>query len=1122
MFQLDQPDPNQGYFVILSAEDSDGDGLTDGYEAWFTYNGRRTNLQNDYSDLDHMRDGWEVEYGLDPTDATANNGDAANPDGDAYNNQAEHDHYYGAPPKYDATYDPLIAAPSQRPVVTVTPADPPVLGFVVKRDVVLNGSKNALTVYYALGGSARYGAAHDYKLWPTPDGLPRIGSVDIPIGADSVTVTITPTPAGLAKGPLSVVVALTPYSVSAQPQEPNPLNWAYVVDWNDNRATNYFAGKTDGFMINLHRDPITGYLTIQPTASTATPPFVNVANSGRGTVARIEVPNQWDPSLTSSRVVGEYYTTPNGGQAYGPGDPSRTTVDRYGNVWVANRSVGDYGTGSVAKIGVVIGGTRGTRSPPTGPSFTWTPDPPNANPPEWLAPPFIYNTCVDRDGDGLIHTSHGLGDILPWADPALPKGDGDEAVTYYFGTTPNYVRSIAVGADNNVWVGSREINGGNGWQELLDATTGAPITGQKYHYGSGGYGGVMDPFGVLWSSGNSADGVLRLDPRPLAGALPGSAGGTLPSETSDAYGIGLDPTSGDVWAAEYTYGGIWQFKQSGCYISWPFATDQNPERKGLKGVVVDGSGNIWVAHAGLSPTVGQEVYRFRNTGEYLGSVGLSFNGVAGNSPHGVSIDSSGKVWAACYQPAADGHCYAMRIDPTITQGSVGTVVEAADLGVSPSGSGPYNYSDMTGFVSLAGTQPAGVWDFVEDSAVADTLWSSVTLDGDLNSGNILVEVRAADQFMGLTSWPFRQLNGSTGTIPFGAPAPKGRYLETRVTLLQSFGAAQSPILRSLSLAWGAPASDLQITRQPKSQILNLGANNMQDPFSVSAATVTVGTTLSYQWFKDGVAVPNGVSSTLTVNNAHYSDAGLYHVLVQLTDAHGTTLGSLQSADARLHVNSTPTLSSTPTTTEYNGGVPGYPVLGQPAYFDASMDVTQLDSTPSPGPVYYQWRKHGVPIPGQRGTCTTSDGHNYNAGTYTISIVDCPDTASYSVVFTNDYWKVASAPAAIAVVDGSGVAVPPVTLNWQSPPVWQAPPATITVANGNNPLPLTASACFNAVCWQWYHADTYGTPTAPIPGATGPSYTFLPPVPCGNFTVRAFDAGHIPYDCRFTISGDCQP
>jgi hypothetical protein len=66
------------------------------------------------------------------------------------------------------------------------------------------------------------------------------------------------------------------------------------------------------------------------------------------------------------------------------------------------------------------------------------------------------------------------------------------------------------------------------------------------------------------------------------------------------------------------------------------------------------------------------------------------------------------------------------------------------------------------------------------------------------------------------------------------------------------------------------------------------------------------------------------------------------------------------------------------------------------------------------------------------------------------------------------------------------------------------------------------ARFNATCQQWYHADNFGIPTAPIPGATGPSYTFLPPVPCGNFIVRAFDAGHIPYDCRFAISGDCQP
>lgn len=76
MFQLQHPDPYQGYFIILSAEDSDDDGLTDGYEAWFTYNGQTTTVDNPLTDSDLMKDSWEVEYGLDPTVGTGTEGEA--------------------------------------------------------------------------------------------------------------------------------------------------------------------------------------------------------------------------------------------------------------------------------------------------------------------------------------------------------------------------------------------------------------------------------------------------------------------------------------------------------------------------------------------------------------------------------------------------------------------------------------------------------------------------------------------------------------------------------------------------------------------------------------------------------------------------------------------------------------------------------------------------------------------------------------------------------------------------------------------------------------------------------------------------------------------------------------
>jgi hypothetical protein len=548
VFEFQAPE-SPAFFTALSAEESDGCGLSDGYKAWFHYSGHRMIIaRTDMdSDGDGMKDGWEVEYGLNPTDGTGNNGccvDLTLAQGDPrhLDNQHKHNAYYAATQRYDASYDPL-KYPIRRPVVTIAPADPPVIGFTISRDVGQGGSKaNPLTVYYAVGGSAEY--LTDYALNPAPAGWPRIFAVDIPANTDSVTVAIEPTTAGFAKGSLSVVAAVTPYSVSPQTQQPDPLAWVYAVDWNHDRATNYFGGRatSDGFTINLDRDG-SGYLTIKPAANTTPLPYVNLASSGRGTVTRIEVPSQWNPSLPAPKIVGEFYTTPYSVLGYA-GNPSRTTVDRYGNMWVGNRDVsGD--SGSVTKIGVVIGGTRCNANGTSNPHG------------EYLKPPFVYNTCIDRDGDGLIHTSYGvyngLINTLPWNGPGLLPGDGDEAVLAYIPTTPTSVRSVVVDSSNNVWVGSKE----NGWQELVDGLAGAPVTGQNYHYGSGGYGGVIDPYGVLWSSGNGADGVLRLDPRPLANALPGTDGGILNAlyvffaSTTDAYGIGLDPTTADVWAAGY-------------------------------------------------------------------------------------------------------------------------------------------------------------------------------------------------------------------------------------------------------------------------------------------------------------------------------------------------------------------------------------------------------------------------------------------------------------------------------------------------------------------------------------------------------------------------------------------
>ena len=258
-------------------------------------------------------------------------------------------------------------------------------------------------------------------------------------------------------------------------------------------------------------------------------PFINVAASGRGTMVRT--------NTETGEIVGEYRTAPEGRGL----NPSRTTVDLFGNVWTANRDeVGEIGGvphGSTVKIGLIVGGTRvdedGSPNPEGG----------------YLAPPFGYNTCVDRNGDGLIRTSKGLGDILDWPDITDGTGgpDGivqdavDECILLYQRLyDAEQARHVSVDADNNVWVGGYPFVQRMFYK--LDSATGAILDSfDTRDIGCGGYGGLIDGNGILWSVGGA---LLRYDPVARTGFCIQQYG----------YGLGID-TNGYIWMSLWD-GGI--------------------------------------------------------------------------------------------------------------------------------------------------------------------------------------------------------------------------------------------------------------------------------------------------------------------------------------------------------------------------------------------------------------------------------------------------------------------------------------------------------------------------------------------------------------------------------------
>ncbi|HWH01335.1 MAG TPA: hypothetical protein VNV66_18945 [Pilimelia sp.] len=479
-------------------------------------------------------------------------------------------------------------------------------------------------------------------------------------------------------------------------------------------------------------------------------PFVNVAASARGTMVRADV--------NTGAIVGEWASAPQGRAK----DPSRTTVDRLGNTWLSNRAEAAGGQGSVTRIGVVLGGTRVDAA--------GTADPAG----DYLAPPFAYNTCVDRDGDGRIATSRGLGDVRPWTNAGGADSLGgvstaaDECIINYTRVNSVNTRTVAVDANNDVWTG-----GANTHHQKLSGVTGAPVPGSAVNLGCGGYGGLIDKAGRLWSARYGAN-LLRYDP--------GTAAGACLDTTHGDYGLGMDPVTGEIWHTSLGGGAVVKLAPDGTVLgTFPHGNTY------AQGVAVDSAGNVWVAHsivAGGQTTVGH----LRTDGTFVGNVTLP----GGRGPTGVSIDSNGKVWVTNLN--TDN---AQRIDPGAGPvGGGGHRVGAVDLTVDlGAGAGPYNYSDMTGAVLGEITAPVGTWTVVQDGGHAGTPWGRITWNaepaGSVPAGTgITVQARAADTEAGLAAEAFAPVGNGA------AFALTGRYIEVRAAL-RAAPDGTSPVLSDL-------------------------------------------------------------------------------------------------------------------------------------------------------------------------------------------------------------------------------------------------------------------------------------------------------------------------------------
>ena len=508
----------------------------------------------------------------------------------------------------------------------------------------------------------------------------------------------------------------------------------YVIA-SDNQQYTTDAQFNEGTLVNVNHDTPTDN-QLQLNRASGTFPFIWIALSQRCTIAKV--------NTATGAILGEYRTVAD--QA-GCSESSRTTVSIDGSVWVGHR-----GAGGVTHVGLRE-----------------------------------LNQCVDRNGNGVIDTSTGYGDVRPWTGgaPSPVANAQDECILHHVDTDAlgfAETRHMSISAGNRLWVGSfvsRRFVGING-------TTGAVETPVKTGFPCGGYGGLIDKNGVIWSANGGSNGLLRWDPN-----APDAAGVNPRCINIPVYGLAIDP-AGWIWASVLSGGVVRKVSPDGNTILGPFSHGSSS----AQGLAVDSKGDVWVSSSLFCSGAGCTIGHLKNDGTFVGNVA---NPTGGGST-GVSVDANGNIWSANRNSNT-----ATRINPNAgPPGADGvTPIGAVDLTVSfPSTPGrplpfPYNYSDMTGAQLFSSTAPQGSWTVTQDGGEAGNQWNKITWNTEAQGfipagGSIVVEARAADTEAGLGSQTFVVVsNGAPFTLV-------GRFIQVRVTL-RAASDGTSPILSDIRI-----------------------------------------------------------------------------------------------------------------------------------------------------------------------------------------------------------------------------------------------------------------------------------------------------------------------------------
>jgi hypothetical protein len=257
-----------------------------------------------------------------------------------------------------------------------------------------------------------------------------------------------------------------------------------------------------------------------------------------------------------------------------------------------------------------------------------------------------------------------------------------------------------------------------------------------------------------------------------------------------------------------------------------------------------------------------------------------------------------------------------------------------------------------------------------------------------------------------------------------------------------------------------------ITSHPTSVIVCQGATAN---FNVTAT----GTSITYQWQRNGVNVVNGggvsgaTTNALTIAAATTANAGSYTCIIT-----GACTPSHTSNSATLTVNSTAAITGNP--------VASTVCAGQTATFTI---------TTSGSGITYQWKKGGVDL--------SNGGNISGAQSSVLTLINtvAADAGSYSCTITNSCSGVLNSTAASLTVN---------TL-----PAISTQPNDVTIC-GSSPVTFTVAASGTGITYQWKKGGVNVVDGGPISGATTAALSINP--------ATAADAGT--YTC--VVSGTCTP